>query len=92
LTFKYIDASNRRASELHYQARHDRLTDLPNRELLHGKVREAVTSGQPFALLMLDLDRFKDVNLTFGHGYGDRLLAAIGLLCGRRSCSGMTLV
>jgi diguanylate cyclase (GGDEF)-like protein len=78
LTFKYIDASNRRESELRHQALHDRLTDLPNRELLHEQVREAVTSGQPFALLMLDLDRFKDVNDTFGHGYGDRLLAAIG--------------
>jgi len=78
LTFKYIDASNRRAAELRHQALHDRLTDLPNRELLHEQVRATATSGQPFALLMLDLDRFKDVNDTFGHGCGDRLLAAIG--------------
>lgn len=56
----------------------DPLTGLPNRVLLRDRLRQAVArsrrSNQPAALLVLDLDRFKDINDTLGHPIGDRLL------------------
>ena len=76
-----------RASEerFHHQALHDPLTDLPNRVLLHDRLGQAIASArreprhQPVALLVLDLDRFKEVNDTFGHHAGDRLLQEVGV-------------
>ncbi|HTH71447.1 MAG TPA: EAL domain-containing protein [Candidatus Saccharimonadales bacterium] len=63
-------------------ALYDDLTDLPNRNLFAWQVEaalEAATpSGRPVAVLLIDLDHFKDVNDTFGHGFGDRLLRTIG--------------
>jgi diguanylate cyclase (GGDEF)-like protein len=65
-----------------HQAQHDALTDLPNRILLRHELQEALrarrSSSQPLALLMMDLDRFKEVNDTFGHRYGDQLLQQVG--------------
>jgi diguanylate cyclase (GGDEF)-like protein/PAS domain S-box-containing protein len=59
-------------------ARHDALTDLPNRtafnEHFAGTVERARASGEGFAVLCLDLDRFKEVNDAFGHAVGDVLL------------------
>lgn len=67
---------------LEYQARHDPLTGLPNRVLLHERLREAIesveTQGRSLALLLLDLDRFKEINDTLGHHRGDLLLQQIG--------------
>jgi diguanylate cyclase (GGDEF)-like protein len=66
------------AEDLRYMATHDTLTDLPNRLLLtdrFGQARaRAQRFGQHLALLMIDLDHFKDVNDSLGHGAGDRLL------------------
>jgi diguanylate cyclase (GGDEF)-like protein/PAS domain S-box-containing protein len=75
-----------RASEARFQhqALHDPLTDLPNRVLLHDRLGQAITAArrdphrQPVALLVLDLDRFKEVNDTLGHHAGDRLLQEVG--------------
>jgi diguanylate cyclase (GGDEF)-like protein len=67
---------------LEHQALHDLLTTLPNRRLLHERVTQAIcgAGAEPasVALLVIDLDRFKEVNDTFGHQYGDILLQQIG--------------
>ncbi len=63
---------------LHYQATHDSLTGLPNRQLLQEQlnqvIRDAQPAGERVGLVTLDLDRFKDINNTLGHDVGDLLL------------------
>ncbi|WP_148304985.1 EAL domain-containing protein [Castellaniella defragrans] len=63
------------------QAHHDPLTGLPNRqyfnERLQAAVQSADQSGQPLALLFLDLDLFKEINDSMGHATGDRLLVEV---------------
>jgi diguanylate cyclase (GGDEF)-like protein/PAS domain S-box-containing protein len=71
---------------LRHQALHDALTDLPNRSLLFERFEKALEDGRSgrtlVALLLMDLDRFKEVNDTFGHHFGDVLLKQVALrLC-----------
>ncbi|MGI4945325.1 MAG: putative bifunctional diguanylate cyclase/phosphodiesterase [Janthinobacterium lividum] len=64
-----------------FLARHDVLTSLPNRAMLRDRLEQELaraSRGQPFAVMLLDLDRFKDVNDLFGHPAGDRLLQLAG--------------
>jgi len=66
---------------LRHQAMHDGLTDLPNRMMLFDRLAEALEAARSerrlIALLLMDLDRFKDVNETFGHHFGDVLLKQV---------------
>jgi diguanylate cyclase (GGDEF)-like protein len=73
--------SRRRAEErISFLAQHDVLTGLPNRSLLLRRIDEArlgAGRGQSFAVMFLDLDRFKIVNDTLGHAAGDELLQGV---------------
>ncbi len=60
-----------------HAANHDALTGLPNRALFNQVLEDVLTSGELFFLAYLDLDGFKKVNDTYGHGIGDDLLVAI---------------
>lgn len=68
------------AARLDHMARHDALTDLPNRVMLREALVETIANASPSctaAILCLDLDRFKLVNDTLGHPVGDALLVAV---------------
>ena len=64
-----------------HRASHDPLTGLPNRSLLDERIAQAVWQADrkqsSAAVLLIDLDRFKEVNDTFGHHYGDELLVLV---------------
>jgi diguanylate cyclase (GGDEF)-like protein/PAS domain S-box-containing protein len=76
----FSDITQRKQSEdlIWKQANFDLLTELPNRQLFHDRlnqeIRKAQRAGQALAVLFLDLDRFKEVNDTFGHSMGDIML------------------
>ena len=76
--FRIVAVASRR---LRHQALHDDLTDLPNRTLLYERTEDAIEAaarhGESSALLLIDLDRFKEVNDTLGHDHGDRMLEEV---------------
>jgi diguanylate cyclase (GGDEF)-like protein len=64
-------------ASMSHLALHDPLTGLPNRLLLDRRIDDALAAGTPGALLVLDLDGFKEVNDRFGHPVGDALLVTV---------------
>lgn len=79
----YLDLSEQKRAQqqIHHLAFYDVLTQLPNRALLHERLQQAlmasVESGDQGALLLLDLDHFKDLNDNLGHAQGDVLLQQV---------------
>src|ERR1700738_3206636 len=78
-----VDITERQKAEarIAYMAHHDGLTNLANRELYQERLREALEQSEPgrkrVAVLCIDLDLFKNVNDSFGHPMGDRLLKMV---------------
>jgi diguanylate cyclase (GGDEF)-like protein len=72
----------RQARQLEIQAMYDPLTGLPNRSLLHDRLQHEIGLSKrehaSFGLVLMDLDRFKEVNDTLGHGVGDEVLREVG--------------
>jgi diguanylate cyclase (GGDEF)-like protein len=72
----------RQSEENEYQALHDSLTDLPNRSLFLERANQALLAAKreqwSFAVMIMDLDRFKEINDTLGHHHGDQVLQQIG--------------
>ncbi|RYE80728.1 MAG: EAL domain-containing protein, partial [Hyphomicrobiales bacterium] len=77
VTFDDVTVERRTQSQVAFMAFHDPLTGLANRRALKTRMEEGFDAANRFKLLLIDLDRFKAVNDTFGHGVGDRLLVEV---------------
>ena len=79
--FSDISTIKQSEAELAFLAHHDPLTKLPNRLLLTSRLSQAIKRAKredsKIAVLFLDLDRFKEINDTFGHSYGDEILTTV---------------
>jgi diguanylate cyclase (GGDEF)-like protein len=79
--FVAVHLGGRQASESSHQAMHDGLTGLPNRAFFRRLVDDAIAHAKPGArlvVMLLDLNRFKEINDTLGHHFGDMLLERTG--------------
>ena len=81
LVFHDISETRALALKMAHLAHHDTLTGLPNRSLLQSRIEQAITTAgkrmHRVALLFVDIDHFKQINDTLGHGAGDHLLQSV---------------
>lgn len=81
LVFHDISETRSLALKMMHLSQHDPLTGLPNRQLLHARIEQAIANAerrrQRGAVLHLDVDQFKRINETWGHDAGDRVLQAL---------------
>jgi len=68
---------HREHDALYYLANYDTLTDLPNRNMLHRRIDEALAKNETVAVIYTDLDGLTDINNTLGHAAGDRVLTVV---------------
>ncbi len=91
-----LDITERREAQAsaEHLAYYDPLTGLPNRRLIRQRIDELIATagaGEPFAVMFLDLNRFKNINDSFGHAFGDRLLQKVAKRIERAAGEGVTV-
>src|ERR1700719_3146199 len=92
VAFHDVSAARAKSLEMSHSAQHDVLTDLPNRVLFNDRLTQAIAlaerQGKQLAVMFVDLDHFKKINDSLGHGVGDKLLQSVAgrlMACVRRS-------
>ena len=92
VAFHDVSEARARSLEMSHLAQHDFLTDLPNRMLFNDRLTQAISlavrQGRQLALMFVDLDHFKKINDSLGHGIGDKLLQSVAgrlIACVRRT-------